>query len=94
MSCGKNPNVGILVYVARQAEDDDGLFPRSSQDQWNGFYPDAEELLLPNIPEPRGRYVNIRTSVDSYHAGNLATQRSHTGVLVYLNNMLIIWLSK
>ena len=73
MSCGKNPNVGILVYVARQAEDDDGLFPKSSQDQWNGFYPDAEDLLPPKMPKPRGWSVNNRTYVDADHAGNLET---------------------
>ena len=38
--------------------------------------------------------MNIRTYVDEDHAGNLATWRSHTGILIYLNNSLIIWFSK
>ena len=37
------------------------------------FYPDAEELLPPNMPKLRGRYVNIITYVDAYLAGNLET---------------------
>ena len=40
--CRINPNVGRLVYDARQIEVDDQLFPQSAQYQWNNFYPDAE----------------------------------------------------
>mmetsp|Transcript_15996 Transcript_15996/g.23839 ORF Transcript_15996/g.23839 Transcript_15996/m.23839 type:complete len:1130 (+) Transcript_15996:7540-10929(+) len=94
MSRSKTPNVGRLVFDARQTEVDDRLFPRSAQDQWNDFYPDAEELLPPNMPKTRGRSVKIRTYVDADHAGNLATRRSHTGIFIYLNNALIIWYSK
>ena len=32
--------------------------------------------------------------MDTDQAGNLATRRSHTGILIYLNNYLIIWFSK
>ena len=32
--------------------------------------------------------------MDADHAGNLATRRSHTGILIYLNKYLIIWFSK
>ena len=38
--------------------------------------------------------MDISTYVDSEHAGNLATRRFHTGILIYLNNLLIIWFSK
>ena len=54
LSRSKNPNVGRLVYDARQTEVDDRLFPQSVQDQWNDFYPDAEELLPPKMPKSRG----------------------------------------
>ena len=32
--------------------------------------------------------------VDADHAGNLMTRRSHSGVLLYLQNALVIWFSK
>ena len=32
--------------------------------------------------------------VDADHAGNLMTRRSHSGLLLYLQNTLIIWYSK
>ena len=38
--------------------------------------------------------MNIRTYVDEDHAGNLATWRSHTSILIYLKNLLIICFSK
>ena len=94
ISRGNNPNVGILVYGACQTEVDDRIFLQPDQDQWKYFYPGAYELLLPKIPKPRGRSVKIRTYVDSDHAVNLETRRSHTGILIYLKNSLIIWLSQ
>ena len=32
--------------------------------------------------------------VDADHAGNLMTRRSHTGIIIYLNNTPVIWYSK
>ena len=53
MPCGKNPNLGRLVYDVHKTAIDDRIFPQSAQDQWNDFYHDAEELLPPNMPKPR-----------------------------------------
>jgi hypothetical protein len=53
---------------------------------WEEFYPDAEDVLPPGMPEPLGNNAN--------HAGNLATRRSHTGILIYVNNAPIVWFSK
>jgi len=46
------------------------------------------------MPEPLGSPVVIASYVDANHAGNLANRRSHTGILVYVNNALILWYSK
>ena len=78
------------MYDACQTEVDDRLFLKSTQYQWNYFNPDAEELLPPKMPKPIGRSVKMRTYIYTDHTGNFATQRSHTGILVYLNNSLII----
>ena len=32
--------------------------------------------------------------VDADHAGNLITRRSHTGIIIFVNNSPIIWYSK
>ena len=46
------------------------------------------------MPKPRGCSVKTRTFVDAENAGNFSTRRSHTSLLIYLNNSLIIWFSK
>jgi hypothetical protein len=63
-------------------------------EHWKEVYPDASDRLPPNMPEPLGNPVVVASYVDANHAGNLANRRSHTRVLVYVNNALIIWYSK
>ena len=62
---------------------------------WSKYYPDAEEAISHNAPEPRGNGVVTSTFVDADHAGCKAMWRSHTGVLCYMNNKApILWYSK
>ena len=49
------------------------------------FNPDAEEAILSNAPEPRGKVVQINCFIDADHAGNFITRKSQTGILIYLN---------
>ena len=58
------------------------------------MYCDAEDLEPPGMPEPHGESVQINVFVDSDHAGNVITRRSHTGIIIYLNLAPIIWYSK
>ena len=44
--------------------------------------------------ELRGNLVKISAFVDANHAGNVVTRRSHTGVLVFLQNAPMLWRSK
>jgi hypothetical protein len=69
-----------LVFDDSYVQLDDGL-----NHNWREFYPDAVEHIPPNAPQPRGKPLQIIAFVDSYHAGDLITRRSRTGVLVYLN---------
>jgi hypothetical protein len=61
---------------------------------WTEFYGDVEEELPPKMPEPLGQPMNITAFVDANHAGNVVTRRSHTGVIIYLQNTPIIWHSR
>ena len=79
----KNPNAVTLVYEAHHTVVDYRIFPQSTQDQWNDFYPDGKELLQSEMPKPRGFYVKIRTYVDADNSGNLEIWMSHTGCRVY-----------
>ena len=69
----------------------EALFP---QRDWSSFYPDAAESIPPNMPEPRGKTVITRCFVDADHAGCLATRRSTTGCIIYVNKAPIVWYSK
>jgi hypothetical protein len=51
----------------------------------------VEEELPPKMPEPLGQSMNIMAFVDSNHAGNIVTHRSHTGAIIYLQNTPFIW---
>ena len=67
---------------------------RFVEPDWSDLYPDAAELLPPNMPTPRGKAVQLNVFVDADHASNRVTRRSHTGILIYLNRAPIVWFSK
>ena len=67
---------------------------RFFQADWSEYYPDASDPLPPNMPPPRGRAVTTTCFVDADHAGCLATRRSQTGILMFLQRAPILWYSK
>ena len=58
------------------------------------LYGYIKEELPPGIPDPLGKNAHTTFFVDANHAGNVVTRRSHTGVLVYVINLPIIWFPK
>lgn len=61
---------------------------------WSDAYPDAKDEIPPNAPEPRGALAQINCFVDADHAGDKANRRSHTGVIIFVNQAPIVWYSK
>ena len=76
--------------------DDTPVDVEVSEDQdWTDIFgEELEEELPPRMPEPRGKKVSIHCFVDANHAGNVVTRRSHTGIIIFLNNSPIMWYSK
>lgn len=72
----------------------DELHPQKRAEAMKELYPDAEDLPPPKMPLPRGKPVNINVFVDSDHAGNTVTRRSHTGIMIFINMAPIQWYSK
>ncbi|GKY96005.1 hypothetical protein MPSEU_000561000 [Mayamaea pseudoterrestris] len=62
--------------------------------EWKEFYHDAEERIPVDMPEARGKPVQIICFVDASHGSEKKTRRSRTGILIYLNSAPISWLSK
>ena len=61
---------------------------------WKIFYGDVKEAVPPGAPVVRGKEVDLRLYVDSDHAGEHLTRRSHTGFFIFLNMAPVIWFSK
>ena len=51
-------------------------------------------MMPRNMPEALRNYVVIKYYVDSNHALNMANRRSHYGIIIYVNNVPIIYYSK
>ena len=53
-----------------------------------------KDELPPRMPEPWGQSAKMSVFVDADHAGNKVTRRSHTEVLIFLQNAHTVWYSK
>ena len=75
---------------------DHSQFNITEYEQWKEFYPDAEEMIpdARDRPTPLGPRVRITVYKDSDHAHDILTRRSVTGVLLFLNNTPVKWISK
>lgn len=100
----------IIKYIGKFNNSNIILDPTKLKGNWSGepgevhpkilaramteLYPDAEDELPPNAPEALGEFVILSMFVDTDHAGNRITRRSHTGIIIYVNSAPIIWYSK
>ena len=88
----KHENGALVVFDPAMPSLDERVFNDNAD--WRDFYWDVAEELPPNMREPKGKHVTISCFVDANHAGNVITRRSHTGIIVYVQNAPIIWFSK
>jgi hypothetical protein len=75
-----------MVFDERMPDIDETLFVRVD---WKDFYGEAKEEMPPKMPTPRGKAMKISCFVDADHAGNVVTRRSHSGILIYVNNVTL-----
>eukprot|EP00957_Ditylum_brightwellii_P158167 12039059-Ditylum_brightwellii.AAC.1 len=77
---------------------DDAIFPADekafARANWSNFYTNIPEELPPGMPKPLRMPVVMSMFVDANHTGNLLNRRSHTSILLSLNNALVDWFSK
>ena len=76
------PNIDMTTFKGDRAN----VF----KEQYRG----AEEEFPPRMPKPRGRQVTTTAFVDSSHASNKITRKSHTGYVIFVNRAPIVWYSK
>jgi len=82
------------VFDATRVQIDEKSFATPGTQDWKEFYGDVEEEMPPGMPEALGKSVKVSCFVDANHAGNVVTRRSHTGVLIFVQNTPITWFSK
>ena len=63
-------------------------------DEWKDFYPNVQGMMPRHMPEALGKYAVIKAHMNDNHAGNMANRRSHSGIIIYVNNAPIICYSK
>jgi hypothetical protein len=84
----KHENGARIDFDPKTPDIDERVF--NSNANWRDFYGDVQEEMPPNLPEPKGKSVNISCFVNANHAGNVITRRSHIGIIVYVQNAPII----
>jgi len=62
--------------------------------QWTKMYPNATKEIPYDMPVPKGGTTCIMCYIDTDHAHDKITQRSVTGILLFINNTPIKWYSK
>ena len=83
-----------MVFDPVTVKLDESCFAQTPIEEWKEFYGDVAEEVPADMPTPLGNPVEITCFVDADHAGNVVTRRSHTGILVFLQNAPILWFSK
>jgi len=61
---------------------------------WSRMYPDAEEELDKNFPSPRGVPLDSAVYFDSNWAHDEITRRSISGVISFIGNTPVSWISR
>jgi hypothetical protein len=85
-------DIGRVAFDPKTPVVDKSAFNNGAD--WKEFYGEVQEELPPKMPKPRGQRVTISAFVDANHAGNKVTRRSHTGIIIYVQNAPILWYSK
>jgi hypothetical protein len=80
-----------LVFDGRDFDINDTRFKVPN---WTQFYPDAAKAIPPNAPTPLGKSVKMTCYCDADHAGCRVTQRSLSGILIYVQNAPVLWYLK
>jgi hypothetical protein len=83
---------GTIVFDATTPRLDESSFQHDTD--WKPFYGNVHEEEPRDMPHALGLPVAIACFVDANHAGNVLTRRSHTGIIIFIQNAPIIWYSK
>jgi hypothetical protein len=87
----KRYETSTMVFDDTEPEFDERRFKECD---WSEYYPDAKEVLPPDMPVARGKLVVMSCFVVADPAGCHITRHSHTGIIIFANRAPILWFSK
>mgnify|MGYP003321204368 FL=1 len=90
----KKSNKTAIVFDPKYVTLNESSFSDAKIGDWQEIYGQLAEELPPSMPESKGSPVVITCFVDANHAGNIVTRRSHTGIIVFVNNAPVLFYSK
>ena len=93
LKCNLQEISGRIVFDSKIPDIDEQLFHPSKKNVWEELYPDSEEVIPGNFPPNRVNPVYVGCYVDANRAENLLIRKSHTGIIIFVNNYPIIWYS-
>ena len=81
-----------MAYYPMYEPTDDNVFEVFGRylEEWKYFYPNSQEMMPRHIQEALGNYVVTKDYVGANHAGNMENMRSHSGIIIDVNNAPII----
>jgi hypothetical protein len=85
-------DIGRVAFDPKTPMVDELVFNNGTD--WKEFYGEVQEELPPKMSTSPGQRVTISAIVDANHAGNNVTRRSHTGIIISVQNAPILWYSK
>ena len=85
---------GRFVFNSIPKEVNKELFTDANNANWRELCGDVSEYIPANMPKARGRPGSITMFVDAAFAGDPITCRSHTGIIIFVNNAPIYWYRK
>ena len=83
-----------MVFDPTPCDFDESVFDRKDWTYSAYGYKELKEVMPNDMPKPCGPGFTMRVYVDADHAGDLATRKSRTGFVIFLNQAPIYWSSK
>ena len=90
----KNHYNAEMVFGPTPCDFDETLFDHKDWTYSAYGYEEPKEFLPVNIPKPCRPGFTMCIDVDADYAGDLATRKLRTGLVIFLNGALIYWNSK
>jgi hypothetical protein len=85
---------GEIILNPSKYDHTEALRDFEHYNNWKEFYPDAEEEIPQDRPQPSILKVQLTIYVDADHAHDIVTRRSVSGILLFINKTPVKWISK